>query len=93
MEDELTAIKNELSDFFFLLLSVSSIPKRVESTRPRCDFTLVGEEDEGAKPEYTSCDDRHQKELSKLLRRNMGSHELSKSDNLKQAKHACKSCM
>ena len=69
-----------------LLLSVSGIPERVESTRPRCNFTVVGEEDEGTKPKYTDCDDRSQEELMELLGRDVCSYQLSESNNLKQAK-------
>jgi hypothetical protein len=70
----------------FLLLSVSGIPKRVESTRPRCNFTLVGEEHKATKPKYTNCNNGPEKELAELLRRDVCSYELSESNNLKQAK-------
>ena len=72
----------------FLLLSISSIPKRVETTRPRCNFTQVGEKDESGTPEYTSCDDRTENDLAELFRRDVCSNNLPESNNLKQTKDA-----
>ena len=72
----------------FLLLCISSIPKRVETTCPRCNYTHIGEKDESGEPEYTNRDDRAEKELAELFRRDVRSYKSCESNNLKQTKDA-----
>ena len=68
-----------------ILLSVASIPKRVEASCPWSDLALVSQEDEGTSTENTSGNQRDTKDLLEVLGGDMRPDQLGEGNNLQQA--------
>jgi hypothetical protein len=67
-----------------LLLGITCIPERVETSCPGSDLAIVGEEYERKRSEETSCDQSYSQKLLEVLRGNVGSDELCEGHNLEE---------